>query len=437
MFSSLKSRKTKTDRLFVLGLDGVPFSFVEKAIASGELPNLGALAASAGIRKIRSELPPVSSVAWTSFATGVGPGGHGIFGFVDRVAATGELFIPTARNRRADPIWKRLGDAGRRAVAVNVPLSYPPDDIRGCVVSGFLCPSLDRATNRPDVARWLKEIGYVIDVDASLGRKDDKGPFLAALDEALAARRRLALRLLETEPWDYFQLHIMETDRINHFLWDAGRDPSHPWAEAFRRFYRQVDSLVGELIERVADRARWIVLSDHGFCRARREVNVNALLRDLGFLDYKPAGEAMSLDPVEPASRAFSLLPGRIYINLAGRERRGTVDRSDYESVKSEVASALAETVDPETGEHIFAAVLDPREVYEGPCLAEGPDLIALARDGFDLKAGFRPSPSPFRPPSIAGIHTYDDAFVIGGERFLGDAATIGDVGRRVGEMLL
>jgi len=422
-------------RLFVLGLDGVPHSFLERGIASGDFPHLGALVQRGGLKKIRSELPAVSSVAWTSFVTGADPATHGIFGFVDRVAETGELFIPTARDRRAPAIWQRLSDQGRPAISINVPGAYPPDDVQGCVVAGFLCPSLDRATARRDVACKLATLQYVIDVDAAQGRADDKAPFLAALRDALAKRRELALWFLEREPWDYFQLHIMETDRINHFLWDARDDPGHPQHEAFRDFYRAVDALAGQLISRVSNEARWMILSDHGFCRAHTEVNVNALLRDAGLLRYHPA-EAMNLDPVEPTSRAFSLLPGRIYVNLAGRERRGSVAPEDYETVLMEVEQKLAHVRHPDTREPVFAAVHRTRDIYSGPLIGRACDLIAVPCDGFELKAGFRVGEA-FGPSSLAGVHTYDDAFVIAGDLLRGDEATIRDVGWRVGEFLL
>jgi len=422
-------------RLFVLGLDGVPHSFIERGIASGELPRLGELAARAGLRRISSELPAVSSVAWTSFVTGADPATHGIFGFVDRLAETGELFIPTARHRRAEPIWQRLSRRGRPAISINVPGAYPADDILGCVVAGFLCSSLDRATPRADVARHLAEMQYVVDVDAAQGRAEDKAPFLAALHDALAKRRELALWFLEREPWDYFQLHIMETDRINHFLWEAADDPGHPHHGAFREFYRAVDHLAGELIGRVADQSRWMILSDHGFARVRAEVNVNALLRELGLLHYSPA-TTMSLDPVESSSKVFSLLPGRIYVNLAGRERGGSVSKKDYESVLREAAGALAGVRHPTTGESVFEAFYRTRDIYSGPLLSTACDLIAVGREGFDLRAGFRGG-EVFGPPSLAGIHTYGDALVIADGILRGDEATIRDVGRRMGEVLL
>ncbi|MCX8036445.1 MAG: alkaline phosphatase family protein [Candidatus Sumerlaeia bacterium] len=424
------------ERLFVLGLDGVPFSFLKRGMASGRLPHLRELARRADMKQIASELPAVSSVAWTSFVTGSDPATHGIFGFVDRIAETGDLFIPTARNRRAAPVWVRLSDRGRPAVSINVPGAYPPEAIRGCVVAGFLCPSPDRAAVRPDVAARLQEINYVVDVDASLGKAGDKEPFLAALHKALTGRRDLALWLLEHEPWDFFQLHIMETDRLHHFLWDAADDENHPHHAAFWEFYRAVDELAGEVICRVADTAHWMVLSDHGFARSHCEVNVNALLRDLGFLQYTPA-ETMNLDPVADCSRVFSLLPGRIFINRAGRERRGCVQSDKVESLMKDIADALLETRHPATGGAVFDRIVRTRDIYPGPLRDLACDLIAVGRDGFDLRAGFRTT-DVFAPPSQAGTHTSGDAFVLAGEGILrGDEATIRDVGRRVMEIML
>ena len=196
-----------------------------------------------------------------------------------------------------------------------------------------------------------------------------------------------------------------------------------------------MDALAGELIARVGDDSRWMILSDHGFARVRGEVNVNALLRDAGLLRYSPA-DAMNLDPIEVSSKVFSLLPGRIYINLAGREKRGCVAQEDYESVVRDVAQVLTESRHPETGEALFAAVHRTRDVYSGPLLPQACDLIAIGREGLDLRAGFRAGET-FAPASHAGIHTYGDAFVIADEILSGDEATIRDVGRRIGDVLL
>ena len=72
---------------------------------------------------------PLSAlVAWANYATGVNPGKHGIFGFVDR--KPNSLYrghIPTAKDPQdVLTIWEVLSNAqGKRVGVINVPLTYP------------------------------------------------------------------------------------------------------------------------------------------------------------------------------------------------------------------------------------------------------------------------------------------------------------------------
>ncbi|MCH7495319.1 MAG: alkaline phosphatase family protein, partial [Candidatus Marinimicrobia bacterium] len=70
--------------MIVIGLDGVPFSFLPKIKEMGIAPFLTSLHEEGEISSMSTTLPPVSSVAWASFLTGENPGIHGITGFVDR-----------------------------------------------------------------------------------------------------------------------------------------------------------------------------------------------------------------------------------------------------------------------------------------------------------------------------------------------------------------
>lgn len=152
----------------MLGFDGVDPHWLDRYIAEGKLPTLAKLTkSSAGTTylPLRSTNPPQSPVAWASFATGTEPGDHGIFDFIGRslpksgpldvvpkVATTSfepqDVGPPVAKNLRSGvPFWQRLGNAGVRVVALNVPYSFPPDPMRdGRMLSGLGVPDL-RETN--------------------------------------------------------------------------------------------------------------------------------------------------------------------------------------------------------------------------------------------------------------------------------------------------
>jgi hypothetical protein len=59
---------------------------------------------------------------------------------------------------------------------------------------------------------FLRGIGYRLDVDTRAGREGNKDDLLADLDLTLRKRFEAAFSLLHREPWDYFQLHVSETD---------------------------------------------------------------------------------------------------------------------------------------------------------------------------------------------------------------------------------
>jgi predicted AlkP superfamily phosphohydrolase/phosphomutase len=71
-------------RTVVLAFDGVDAGLVEGMMAAGRLPNLAALAARGGYTPLTPPVPPQTPVSWTSFATGLDPGGHQIFDFLKR-----------------------------------------------------------------------------------------------------------------------------------------------------------------------------------------------------------------------------------------------------------------------------------------------------------------------------------------------------------------
>ena len=65
----------------VLGSDGMDPRILDQLIRDGRMPNLKALAEKGGYARLGTTIPAESPVAWSSFATGMNPGKHGIFDF--------------------------------------------------------------------------------------------------------------------------------------------------------------------------------------------------------------------------------------------------------------------------------------------------------------------------------------------------------------------
>jgi predicted AlkP superfamily phosphohydrolase/phosphomutase len=151
-------------RLIVLGVDGMDPGFVERHWDA--LPNLAALRRQGGFTKLGTTIPPQSPVAWSTFITGLDPGGHGIFDFVHRnpadmqpfssmavtdepahTLAIGPYLLPltSARVRflrQGEAFWQMLEDRGVPATVIRIPNNFPPLKSKAFTLAGMGTPDL-------------------------------------------------------------------------------------------------------------------------------------------------------------------------------------------------------------------------------------------------------------------------------------------------------
>jgi predicted AlkP superfamily phosphohydrolase/phosphomutase len=143
-------------KVIVIGLDGLDPGIVSRLLEANELPNLARLAARGGFARVATTRPAQTPVAWSTFATGTNPGGHGIFDFLrrnpksympelalNRYEQKNVFLPPKAVNlRRGAPVWELLAAAGISATVLRCPCTFPPDSVRGCMLSGMGVPDL-------------------------------------------------------------------------------------------------------------------------------------------------------------------------------------------------------------------------------------------------------------------------------------------------------
>ncbi len=144
-------------KVIVIGLDGLEPSIVESMLERGELPNLARIRAAGGYTRLRTTYPAQTPVAWSSFATGTNPGGHGIFDFICRDPQTYQpdvalsrferpknvFSLPRVVNRRNGvPIWQVLTQAGVPSIVLRCPCTFPPEALNGRMLAGVGVPDL-------------------------------------------------------------------------------------------------------------------------------------------------------------------------------------------------------------------------------------------------------------------------------------------------------
>jgi predicted AlkP superfamily phosphohydrolase/phosphomutase len=150
-------------KAIVIGLDGLEPAIVEAMMERGELPNLARIRKSGSYSRLQTTYPAQTPVAWSSFATGTNPGGHGIFDFISRDPATylpdaalsrferpKSVFAPpqVVNQRRGVPLWHPLSQAGVSSVVLRCPCTFPPDELNGRMIAGVGVPDLRGSQNK-------------------------------------------------------------------------------------------------------------------------------------------------------------------------------------------------------------------------------------------------------------------------------------------------
>ena len=149
--------------MIVIGLDGLEPTIVEAMLERGELDNLARIRQAGWYSRLRTTWPAQTPVAWSSFATGTNPGGHGIFDFISRDPAT---YLPDAalsrfkspknafaapqvvNQRKGVPLWQTLTQAGVPSVVLRCPCTFPPDEFNGRMLAGVGVPDVRGAQSK-------------------------------------------------------------------------------------------------------------------------------------------------------------------------------------------------------------------------------------------------------------------------------------------------
>ncbi len=448
----------------ILGLDGATLQVLEPLMAAGRLPHLAAWSHSGEVRPLTSTLPAMSFPAWSTFATGLFPGQHGLFDFTQKLPGAYRVRFVNATDRRGTSMMGRASRAGRCVLALGIPATFPPEPLTGLLVGGFDSPisagSDASSASDPALYREIAErVGDWMRPDLD-ERARGEGWHERAVEHLLARIERKtafaveALARLRHRRGQRPELAVVvfsESDTVAHHYWrdHDPRSPRHdPAASATRRgalarVYERLDAACGEIRAAYGEDAACAVVSDHGSGGAsRRVVHLGRRLQECALLRRSSApvferaarsARDLALRALPPraaqlvfrhtrgaAARVESAVrfggfdwkrsaafcedvntqPG-VWINLRGREAAGSVHPSDYERVRSQVIDCLLDWKLP--GGAAIVARARPREaVYSGPCADRAPDVVVE----LDLDAGYGLSlvPTPWQEPRTDSV---------------------------------
>jgi predicted AlkP superfamily phosphohydrolase/phosphomutase len=435
----------KPNKVLLIGLDGVPLDIIQHWADGGYLPTFRRLIDTGAVGHLRSSIPPTSGPSWSSIVTGMNPGKTGIYDFLYRRDGTYAFPPVNASLRGGTTMWRYLSDAGYRVGVLNIPMSYPVEQVNGFMISGWMTPY--RATDYlypADLAAELeREIGDYRIYPTETFAENRRESFLKATYDLLEMVTKTALYLGNSRPWDVFMPVHFDTDRVLHQLWHY-LDPDHPWRTdgedkepVVRDYFGKVDESVARLLELADDETLVMVMSDHGMGRANNFIVLNNWLLDNGLLRLKRdpwtrfkelmfhrgftlrnvhqlldrvglARQAeyvagyfvdhllkliflsfLDVDWSQSKAYSFGRHLGSIYVNVKGREPQGIVEPgAEYEAVRDEIEQMALDFHDLRTGQPLIGKVLRREEIYSGPYLDKAPDLTLLPKEPSDIFFG-------------------------------------------------
>ncbi len=146
-------------RVYVLGLDGATWDILDPLIRRGKLPVFREVKEASAWGRLQTFEPTLSAVVWTSIATGRGMLEHGIvdWAFVDKQ----NIKVPFSSSQKKVPsIWEIMDEKGQRSIVLNWFVTYPPDAVRGVMVSDSFGPAMARVFARKDRPREFVDTLY-------------------------------------------------------------------------------------------------------------------------------------------------------------------------------------------------------------------------------------------------------------------------------------
>jgi predicted AlkP superfamily phosphohydrolase/phosphomutase len=460
-----EDRKDPKKRVVVIGIDGATFNILGPMAESGRLPNLANLIEEGSSGVLESTLPPVTIPAWVSMLTGMNPGQLGLFDLLKR---KGYGVEPNSYCFESfTPLWRILNKYGFRTGIMNIPGTYPPDEVDGFMVTGMMTPSKKSPFSYPDtLGSDLDNKVSEYEIDVPQWQYSDSTEFVEDLYKMTEKRGLAAEYLIGQIPCDFYMIVFTSTDRLQHVLW-KDRD-------IVEAFWEELDRIIGNILDLFDEETTVFIVSDHGFDSLKKTFYVNEWLNLRGFLrvkrriddgfliklgrlverTYRYLGETKLIRPISKwlssilgferlskytytylsnerlegrvnwrRTKAFSCVHsphfGHIYLNIKGRMGKGCVPEEEKEDLRESILKELKSPQTIDGDERVIIEAYRSEDIYSGQHISEAPDIVFLLDGGryeVDAKVGEGKIFVDGAPMTgWTGTHTRDGVFIAKG----------------------
>jgi predicted AlkP superfamily phosphohydrolase/phosphomutase len=413
--------------VLVVGLDAADPGLMRELAGAGHAPHIASLLRErAGVRVKNPDGVYVGAV-WPTLFTGTSPGHHGRL-WPGRIhPGTYQVRPFKTSDLGAEPFWNALDRAGHRVAVVDVPHTRADPDlgVTQVVEWGSHDAAVGFQTSPASLAGELvTRFGrHPVDDCDRYGAEAQHQELARGLLRGVDRKAELTRFVLDQADWDVFMVVFGESHCVGHQCWHL-HDGDHPAHDAevagvtgdpVGDVYERLDAALGHLLAGVGRDTEVLVLLSHGmgphydgsslFADVLRRLELAwdrqpstwASARDRLAHGWNHVARRLRLRPrktwVVDGSRTFFRAPNAglcsaMRINVVGREPAGVVaPGEEYEKLCSALEAELLSLVNVETGERAVRRVLRPVELFDGPKVAEMPDLIAEWRQETPIRS--------------------------------------------------
>lgn len=454
----------------IMGLDAASFDLLGPWMEEGQLPNIKRIVDNGASGTMNSVIQPLSPAAWSSMITGVNPGKHGIYDW-----KLDERYV-NSQDIKAPKLWDYLEEEGKDLGLMNMPITYPPVEVPGYMVTGILTPSTNKEFTYPPELKnkILENVGDYRIAEDEVYIEGKEELLLNDYHNILENKISVINYLFSQHHKDVNFYVLMVTDHIQHKFWKY-MDPNHPsyketsFKDSILSIYKRVDEFLGEFTEKMSSDTQLMLVSDHGAGGFHKSVCINEWLMEKGLLKLKrnpvTSGKLwmaksnfvkktyeflnkvglgklgllvpksgrdalinsfLGLDDIDwNRTKAYSTgFMGKIFVNLKGRDEKGIVEPGDeYKELINYIKDELYKLEDPEDGEKIVDKVHFKEDLYSGPYVEDAPDIIFKMRNYSYVQSERIIAPSDeglftFSPYDDSGQHRLGGIFVGYGSKF-------------------
>jgi len=398
-------------KLIIIGIDGGNFEILNPMLRKNLLPNLKNFKYKAVLKSV---IPPATCAAWAGFSTGNLPGKTEIYDFTMVDDNSWKVSFIERKRLKGRTLWEYLDKAGLKSCFINIPLTFPPDEINGVMISGIDAPSEMYNYVYPyKFKEKLKGIGYKIEIPSSYNKEEKIKDALEILDKRIEAAKYFLKR-----EFDFFIVLFRASDIVQHYEWDKGH---------IKMVYKKIDDFIGEIKNKDL-----IVMSDHGSEKIKKTFNANNWLEKEGYLKIKGKKKRISFMginkeriykilgllkltfltkiiprrlgkkiPTEKIGFEEAITTGLIdltktkavakravksaQIFLNTKKRGGIVDKDEEEQLKKEIKEKLKRLFEKN---HIKCVIKTKEELYDSGRYA--PDItLYIEEKGYDTNCSF------------------------------------------------